>query len=103
MFAIVETSGKQYRVAAGETITVDRMQAEVGSTVTLDRVLVVAGDGEPRIGAPVVDGATVTARVVDHSKGDKVITFKYNARKRTRRRVGFRHSHTTLEIVSIDA
>ena len=101
MFAIVETSGKQYRVAAGETITVDRMQADVGDTVTLDRVLLVSGD-DTRVGAPIVDGATVTAKVTDHPRGDKVITFKYRARKRYRRRVGFRHSHTTLEIVSID-
>lgn len=103
MFAIVETSGKQYRVAAGDTITVDLVQADVGSTITLDRVLLVGGDGDTRVGAPTVDGATVTARVVEHPKGDKVITFKYKARKRRRRRVGFRHSHTTLEIVSIDA
>lgn len=103
MFAIVETSGKQYRVAAGESILVDHVDAEVGSTVTLDRVLLIGGDGEPRLGAPTVDGASVTARVVRHELGDKVITFKYTARKRHRRRVGFRHSHTKLEIVSISA
>lgn len=103
MFAIVETSGKQYRVAAGDIITVDLMQADVGSTVTLDRVLLVGGEGDARIGSPVVDGASVTARVVEHPRGDKVLTYKYNARKRHRRRVGFRHSHTKLEIVSIDA
>ncbi|MFT4624592.1 MAG: large subunit ribosomal protein L21 [Myxococcota bacterium] len=101
MFAIVETSGKQYRVAAGETITVDRMEADVGATITLDRVLLVADDAT-RVGSPLVEGAKVTAKVTDHPRGPKVITFKYRARKRYRRRVGFRHSHTTLEIVSID-
>ena len=102
MFAIVETSGKQYRVAAGETITVDHVQADVGSTITLDRVLLVAADGEPRVGAPVVAGVNVTARVVEHFLGDKVRTFKYIQRRRRRTRRGFRHSHTTLEIVSIN-
>lgn len=102
MFAIVETSGKQYRVAAGETITVDKMPHEVGEEITLDRVLLVSGD-DTRVGAPTVDGAKVTARVTGHPRGDKVITFKYRPRKRYRRRVGFRHSHTTLEILSIDA
>jgi large subunit ribosomal protein L21 len=102
MFAIVETSGKQYRVAAGETITVDRMQDELGAEVILDRVLLVSGD-DTKVGAPTVEGAKVTAKVTGHTRGPKVITFKYRARKRYRRRVGFRHSHTTLEIVSIDS
>ena len=101
MFAIVETCGKQYRVAAGEIIQIDRMDADVGSTVTLDRVLLVSAD-ETTVGAPLVEGAKVTAKVVDHPKGDKVLTFKYRPTRRMRRRVGFRHAHTRLEIVSID-
>jgi len=101
MFAIVETCGKQYRVAAGEIIQIDRMDADVGSTVTLDRVLLVSSD-ETTVGAPLVEGAKVTAKVVDHPKGDKVLTFKYRPTRRMRRRVGFRHAHTRLEIVSID-
>jgi large subunit ribosomal protein L21 len=102
MFAIVETSGKQYRVEPGASIVVDRMGADVGDTVTLERVLLVSGD-DTQVGTPTVSGAKVTAKVVDHHKGDKVIAFKYRPRQRYRRRVGFRHSHTTLEIVSIDA
>ena len=102
MFAIIETSGKQYRVAAGDTLVVDRMQADVGATVELDRVLMVGGDAT-QVGTPTVPGAKVTAKVVDHFKGDKVVTFKYRRARRYRRRVGFRHSHTSLEIVSIDA
>lgn len=101
MFAIVQTSGKQYRVAAGEMIKVDHVDADVGATVTLDRVLMIGGDS-PRIGAPTVDGVSVTARVVEHFQGDKVITFKYMRTRRFRRRVGYRHSHTTLEILSIN-
>ncbi|MEZ4321220.1 MAG: 50S ribosomal protein L21 [Myxococcota bacterium] len=100
MFAIVETSGKQYRVEEGLTITVDHMDAEEGAEVTLDRVLLVAGDSV-KVGTPLVKGAAVTAKVVGHPKGDKVVTFKYTPRQRVRRRVGFRHSHTTLEITGI--
>ncbi len=102
MFAIIATSGKQYRVAAGETLVVDRIQADVGDTVELDQVLLVGGD-DTKVGTPTVPGAKVTAKVVDHFKGDKVIAFKYRPTRRYRRRVGFRHSHTSLEIVSIDA
>lgn len=101
MFAIVQTSGKQYRVAAGEMIKVDHVAADVGATITLDRVLMISGDSL-RIGAPTVDGASITARVVEHFQGDKVITFKYMRTRRFRRRVGYRHSHTTLEILSIN-
>ena len=100
MFAIVETSGKQYRVEKGATITVDRMDAEEGAEVTLDRVLLLADDGV-KVGAPVIEGASVTAKVVSHPRGEKVVTFKFRRRHRTRRRVGFRHSHTTLEITDI--
>jgi large subunit ribosomal protein L21 len=102
MFAIIETSGKQYRVSAGDTLVVDRMKADVGDTVELDQVLFVGGD-DTKVGTPTVPGAKVTAKVVDHFKGDKVIAFKYRSTRRYRRRVGFRHSHTSLEIVSIDA
>ncbi len=102
MYAIVETSGKQYRVEPGATIVVDRVDAEEGASITLDRVLLVAGD-EIKVGAPTVEGAKVEAKVVDHHLGDKVLTFKYRRRHRTRRKVGFRHSHTTLEIVGIEA
>jgi large subunit ribosomal protein L21 len=100
MFAIVETSGKQYRVEQGAQITVDQMDVEVGAEVTLDRVLMIAGDSV-RLGNPTVSGASITAKVVDHSRGDKVRTFKYRPTRRQRRRVGFRHSHTTLEITGI--
>jgi len=101
MYAIVETSGKQYRVSPGDKLTVDRMTAEVGSTVVLDRVLLVHGD-EVRVGTPTITGATVTAKVAEHTLGDKVRTFKYVRTRRHRRRVGFRHSHTTLEIIGVE-
>lgn len=102
MYAVVETSGKQFRVAPGDQIIVDRRAEGVGDTVILDRVLAIFGDGA-KIGQPTVAGAKVTTKVVGHSQGDKVITFKYRRRLRMRRRVGFRASLTTLEIVGIDS
>ena len=101
MYAIVETSGKQYRVVPGETLTVDRMDAEVGSTVVLDRVLLVSGDSL-RVGTPLVEGTKVTAKVTEHFLGEKVRTFKYVRTRRTRRRVGSRHAHTLLEIIGVE-
>lgn len=101
MYAIVETSGKQYRVAPGDSLTVDRMDAEVGSTVVLDRVLLVSGDSL-RVGTPLVEGTKITAKVTEHFLGEKVRTFKYVRTRRHRRRVGSRHAHTMLEIVGIE-
>lgn len=101
MYAIVETSGRQFRVEPGKKIIVDRMAAEVGSTITLDRVLLVDGDALT-VGAPTVPGATVSARVLAHGQGDKVMTFKYRRRRRSRRTVGFRAKQTTLEILGIN-
>ena len=75
MYAIIESGSKQYRVAVGETITVDRLDVAEGTELSLDRVLLVSGD-DVKVGAPTVDGATVTAKVVTHSRGDKVTTFK---------------------------
>ncbi len=100
MYALVETSGRQYRVSPGESIRVDRLGLEPGEDLVLDRVLLVKDD-ELRIGTPYVSGAQVHARVLDHGRGKKVIAFKYSRRKRTRRKVGFRHSYTTLQIVGI--
>ena len=80
---------------------VDRLDAEEGKDITLDQVLLVATDKDTKVGTPTVKGAAVTAKVVSHDKGDKVTTFKYKPRKRTRVKRGYRHSHTTLEIKSI--
>jgi large subunit ribosomal protein L21 len=102
MYAIVETSGKQFRVAKGESILVDHVSAEVGSTITLDRVLLVHGDAV-KVGSPTIPGATVTAKVVEHKLGEKLRSFKYVRTRRYRRRHGYRHHYTTLEILDIHA
>ena len=101
MFAIVETSGRQFRVTEGDRIVVDRVAAKVGETVRLDSVLMVAGGGDPAIGTPFIAGAAVEATVVAHRSGDKVIVFKYRPKKRERRKVGHRRLLSEIRIGAI--
>ena len=104
MYAVIVSGGKQVRVSVGDTVLVDRIDAEIGSTVEIDQVLMVGGDdGEPRIGTPTVDGAVVKAEVVDQVLGAKRDAFKYSRRKRTRVRRGSRPRQTTLSITDITA
>jgi len=103
MFAIVATSGKQFRVSEGDRIVVDRVPANVGETVRLDSVLLVGGDGGPMVGTPFVSGAAVEATVVSHRSGDKIIVFKFEARKRKRRKTGHRQQLSELRIGAIRA
>ncbi len=100
MYAIVEISGKQYRVAEGNKIVVDRMTAEVGAVITLDKVLMLGGD-TVKVGAPFVAGAVANATVVDHHRGEKVRVFKKWRRNDSRKMRGFRHDYTTLQITSV--
>ena len=100
-YAIIETGGKQYRVSVGDQLSVERLAAEAGTDVTIDRVLLLGGDGATRVGTPVVPGAAVTARVDDHLRGEKIVVFKYKAKKRYRRRMGHRQSLTRLTITAI--
>jgi len=101
MFAIVATSGKQFKVSEGDRILVDRVRANVGQTVRLDSVLMVGGDDRPMVGAPFVSGAAVEATVVSHRSGDKIIVFKFEARKRKRRKTGHRQQLSELRIGAI--
>jgi large subunit ribosomal protein L21 len=101
MFAIVATSGKQFRVSEGDRILVDRVPVEVGQTVRLDSVLLVGGDDKPMVGTPFVSGAAVEATVVAHRSGDKIIVFKFEARKRKRRKIGHRQQLSELRIGAI--
>lgn len=103
MYAIVEAGGKQFRVSQGDTIVVDKMSAEVGSTVTLDRVILVQTDSSTQVGTPTVAGASVTAKVVGHGKAKKIIVFKYKAKKNYHKKQGHRQPFTKLTIESIQA
>lgn len=101
MYAVLETGGKQYRVAPGETLEVDRLEAEAGKPVTLDRVLFVSDDDRLSIGAPTVANAAVVADVIEHFRGDKKIAFKMKRRKGYHRTVGHRQEMTRIKISEI--
>ncbi|MBR5641038.1 MAG: 50S ribosomal protein L21 [Firmicutes bacterium] len=101
MYAVVMTGGKQYRVSAGDKIRVEKLNAEAGSTVSLDKVLVIGGEGETMVGAPYVAGAFVEAEVVENGKADKVVIFKYKAKKDYRKKQGHRQPYTELKINGI--
>ena len=103
MYAIVKTGGKQYKVAQGDVLFVEKLEANEGNVVTLDQVLAVAGENGLTVGAPVVEGATVTAKVVAQGKAKKVIVYKYKAKKDYRRKQGHRQPDTKLVIESINA
>lgn len=99
MFAVIKTGGKQYRVAAADVITIDKVEAEAGSTLTFP-VLLLSGE-TTAVGAPLVEGASVVAEVVEQTRGKKVIAFKKRRRQNSRRKRGFRAELTTVRITEI--
>ena len=103
MYAIIKTGGKQYRVAAGDMLKVETLNAEVGSQVTHSEVLAVSDGNELKVGAPFVEGASVTATVVSHGRHDKVRIFKMRRRKHSIKSAGHRQNYTELKIESIAA
>lgn len=100
-YAIVESGGKQYRAVEGSTIEVDRLAIEVGQPVELKSVLLLVEDDSISVGTPVVTGAVVATKVVDHFKGPKLVIFKYRPKKRIRVKTGHRQQYTRLQIESI--
>ena len=103
MYAVIETGGKQYRASEKDVLRVEKLEANVGDEVTIDKVLLVSNDGNVRVGAPYVDGATVTAKVVRQGKGKKIEGFTFKAKKNERRRFGHRQYFTELVVQSISA
>ncbi len=102
MYAIIETAGKQFRVEQGTKIIVDRMQAEVGSEIAIDKVLMLSG-ADLNIGKPYVENASVKAKVLNHSRGEKVLVFKKWRRNDSRKLRGHRQDFTALKITAIEA
>ncbi len=101
-YAIVEAGGKQLRVEPGRFYDIDRLALEVDDAVTLERVLFVDNDGEALVGQPVVEGATVTGSVVSHLRGRKIIVYKMQPKKKTRKKQGHRQELTRVMINSIE-
>ena len=102
MYAVVTTGGKQYRVEAGTELSVERLAADAGSSVTFDRVLLVGGEGEPKIGLPTVSNVTVSADVVGEEKGDKITIQKYKRRKGYHKKIGHRQRYVRVKITGIN-
>lgn len=100
-YAIVEDGGKQYKAVEGETLEIDRFQAEIGEQVDLDRVLLISDGENTSIGTPYLEGAKVEATVESQTKGPKIVVFKYKARVRYRVKTGHRQKYTRLLIASI--
>ena len=103
MYAVIKTGGKQYKVAAGESIKVEKLAADVGQEIVLDQVLAVGSGTELKVGTPWVSGASVMATVVSQGKHDKVRIFKMRRRKHYQKHGGHRQSYTELQISAVNA
>jgi large subunit ribosomal protein L21 len=103
MYAVLETGGKQYRVAAGDKLEIEHLEIEAGQPVTFDRVLLVNRDGQLSIGAPTVPGAKVLADVLEHKRGEKDIIWKMKRRKGYHKKQGHRQELTVVQVKEIQA
>ena len=102
MFAVIKTGGKQYRVAAGDEVTIEKLAGEAGEVISFGEVLMVGGEAGSVVGSPIIAGASVAAEVVKQTRGDKVIVFKKRRRKNSRRRNGHRQWLTVVRITGIE-
>ena len=103
MYAVIKTGGKQYKVAKGDVLVVEKLPAEAGGTVEFKDVLMVGGDGATKVGSPTVAGALVKGEVLSQQRGEKVIIFKKRRRKNSRRKNGHRQAETVVRISDIVA
>ena len=101
MYAIIESCGKQYKVAEGDVVFFEKLDAEEGKKVTFDKIILVSEEGKVQVGNPYVKGVKVEGKVVSHGKGKKIIVFKMKAKKNYRRKQGHRQPYTKVEITSI--
>ena len=102
MYAVIRSGGKQLRVEPGQSVRVEKLAGEAGDTVELAGVLMVAGEGEPRIGSPLVDGVKVLGKITDQGRGPKITVFKMKRRKGYRRKAGHRQDYTEIRVDEID-
>ena len=101
MYAIIESCGKQYKVAEGDVVFFEKLDAEEGKKVTFDKVVLVSDEGKVQVGNPYVKGVKVEGKVISHGKGKKIIVFKMKPKKNYRRKQGHRQPYTKVEITSI--
>lgn len=103
MYAVIKTGGKQYTVEVGQSVRIEKLNAEVGANVEFDEVLLVSNDGDLKVGTPVVEGAKVKATVEAQDKAKKIVVFKYKAKKNYRKKKGHRQPYTQVKIDAIEA
>ena len=103
VYAVIETGGKQYKVAEGDVIFVEKMGAEEGAEVKFDKVILVGDENGVKVGAPVVDGAVVNGKVLRNAKGKKIYVMTYKPKKNEKRKLGHRQPYTKVEITKIEA
>ena len=103
MFAVIETGGKQYKVNEGDVIFVEKLDVAEGETVTFENVKVLSDGNDLKIGAPTVEGATVTANVLKNGKGKKIYVLKYKSKKNEKKKIGHRQPYTKVQILAIKA
>lgn len=103
MYAVIETGGKQYQVNEGDVVFIEKLNAEAEETVTFDKVMVVEKDGSVNVGAPYVEGATVSAKVLKNGKAKKIKVFTYKPKKGEKRKMGHRQPYTQVKIEAINA
>jgi large subunit ribosomal protein L21 len=103
MYAIVDIAGQQFKVEKDQKVFVHRLDAEEGASVSFDKVLLIDNDGDVKVGAPVVDGANISAKVLSHVRGDKVLVFKKKRRKGYQKMNGHRQDLTQIQVEGINA
>lgn len=101
MHAVIKTGGKQYRVAAGDKLNIETIAGEAGADVEFDQVLMISDGDDVAVGTPFVDGAKVTAKLVEHGRGEKIRIIKFKRRKHYRRQMGHRQNYTRVEITGV--
>ena len=103
MYAIIETGGKQYKVEAGDVIYIEKLDVEADADITFDKVIAIGGDDGIKVGAPYVEGASVSAKAVKNGKAKKIVVFTYKPKKNAKRTMGHRQPYTKVEIGAINA
>ena len=103
MYAIIETGGKQYKVEAGDVLFIEKLDVEADSEVTFDKVIAVGAEDGIKVGAPYVEGASVSAKAIKNGKGKKIVVMTYKPKKNAKRKMGHRQPYTKVEISSINA
>ncbi len=103
MYAVIETGGKQYQVKAGDEVFIEKLDAQADDKVTFDKVMMVGDEGKTTVGAPYVEGATVSAKVLKNGKSKKITVFTYKPKKGEKRKIGHRQPYTQVKIEAINA